>query len=130
MAVLHRHGFNREAVALRENFGGTNFYVPKRPSQTDRYVSVIGMDAAQVLADELGGITVAIAQENTSRIVILRDRVRLFSLAGIPVRVTAVVLGVTERCILRHRVILRNAGVRFPKVTNSNPFTNSARKVQ
>lgn len=129
VAVLHRHGFHSEAISLREHFGGTNLYVPKRPCLTDRHVRLIGMEAAQLLTDALGGIVVSVAQEDTSRVAVMRARVALFSLAEIPVRVIALLLGVTDRCIRRHRVVLRNNGMRLPNASSANPFTNSARKV-
>lgn len=130
LAVLRRHGFHEEANDLQRYFGGVGLYVPKRPSRTDRHVLVIGMEAAEVLSDELGGIKVDIRKGDGARSAVLNAHIALLSLAGLPAWIVAILLGVTERAVHRGRERWRDQGVMFPKFSKRNPFQNTARKVK
>lgn len=130
LAVLRRHGFHEEANDLQRYFGGVGLYVPKRPSRTDRHVLVIGMEAAEVLSDELGGVTVSIRKGEAARGAVLNAHIALLSLAGLPAWIVAILLGVTERAVHRGRERWRDQGVMFPKFSNRSLFNNTARKAR
>lgn len=127
VACLHRNGFHDEAVAFREHFGGVDFYVPKTPRVRSRLVYVVGMDAAQALAEDLGGITVSVAKAETGEAVITRSLIALFALARVQAWMIALLLGISERRVWRNRRVLRREGVQFPRISGSN---SSDRKVQ
>jgi hypothetical protein len=130
LAVLRRHGFHQEANDLQRYFGGVRLYIPKRPSKTDRHVLIIGMKAAEVLADELGGIKVGVRKGENTRVAVLSAHIALLSLAGLPGWIIAILLGVTERHVHRNRERWRDQGVMFPKFSQRNPFQNTARKAR
>jgi hypothetical protein len=126
VACLHRNGFHREASAFRDHFGGLDFHVPKNPGARTRLVCLIGMDAAQVLADELGGVTVFVAKAETGERVVTRSLIALFSLANLPAWMIAMLLGISERRVFRNRRALRLNGVNLPSKSGPN---STVRKV-
>lgn len=114
-ACLFREGFKDEAVAMRSFFGGTRVYISKRPSATDLLVKVIGMDAAIALARELGGIMVYVSRGVDIPGQIRKQHVALFSLARVPARLVAMMLGINERSVHRIRTELRKKGMSLPQ---------------
>lgn len=130
LLTLRRHGFEDEAIILQRYFGGTDFYVPRRPSATDRHVLAIGMDAAEALADELGGISVTIPKGDDARGAVMNAHIALFSMAGIPAWLIAILLGIHVRTVYRSRERWRDQGLMFPRFSSLNPFHNRARKVK
>jgi len=129
LAVLRRHGLHEEADILQRHFGGMMFYVPKRPSPTDRHVLAIGMEAGQLLSEALGGIRVGIPKGDNARLTVMNAHIALLSLAGLPSWVIALLLGTTDRTVARSRDRWRDQGVIFP-VSIRTRFQNTFRKVK
>jgi hypothetical protein len=130
VACLHRNGLHNEARDFQEHYGGTRLYVPVRPSSKDRIVKIVGMKAAQILANEIGGIKIYVPMGANNPYLIKQDHIALFSLAKISAPVIAIILGMGERSVYFVRRKLRDDGIDLPSATRLSPSNSSARKVK
>lgn len=112
-AYLYFNGFEDEAKALRDSFGGVDLYIPKRPQPNEFFAKTVGMEAALFLAKELGGCRYFIRDPKREERRLWAN-VALFSLARIPASVIALLLRTRERNVYRLRRAMRERGVTFP----------------
>lgn len=120
-AYLFVNGFEDAARAFRDAYGGACVYIPKRPQHSDYMVKVVGMDAAILLAEELGGAKYEISRRGLNARSRIKLHVALFSLARIPAWMIAIILNINERQIYRIRSTMRDGGVQMPQIPGGNP---------
>lgn len=114
VSCLYFNGFEAEAKALRDNFGGTLLYIPMRPQPNEFYTRTIGLPAASFLAQQMGGVKCYVGDDNREYRRIWYH-VALFTLAKIPAPVIAIILNTRERKIYEIRRLLREAGMNSPR---------------
>ena len=100
LGALVRHGHREVAVRLIMERGGTKVYIPAHPRPGMTLVDIVGMPAAQVMADERGGQHYDIPPRQVLGKLDLKARILL---EGGSDKETALKLGTTMRHVRRVR---------------------------
>lgn len=106
--------------------GGTRVYIPPRPAADHWLVKLVGLDAAQRIADHFtggfGGIRIDIPLADTGFIARQQAKADAMILGGRSERDIAIECGYTIRTIRRRRAALKKAGVRIRDARQGDLF--------
>jgi len=105
LGELARRGYGGQALALAKSWGGTKRYIPPIPREGMALVAIIGLDAAQALAEIIAGMC-GDSQQDIPRAAGLESvKIEILGHPG-GTRATAMALGCTERYVR----MVRNSG--------------------
>ncbi len=93
----------QRALDLAEAFGGTKLFIPTLPDAAHPIATVVGREAAHVIARHLGGSDQHIPTAERDLYHARRRLIRARCAAGHSVRQVALELGITETIVRRYR---------------------------